>query len=43
MSTEPRRLAGRYLRNNPAFVCKALAQIALPEQYPQDYKREVTP
>jgi N-acetylglucosaminyldiphosphoundecaprenol N-acetyl-beta-D-mannosaminyltransferase len=37
MGTEPRRLAGRYLRNNPAFVCKALAQIAAPHRYPQTY------
>jgi N-acetylglucosaminyldiphosphoundecaprenol N-acetyl-beta-D-mannosaminyltransferase len=28
MASEPRRLAGRYLRNNPAFVYQALRQLA---------------
>lgn len=28
MASEPRRLAGRYLRNNPAFICHALRQLA---------------
>ena len=28
LATEPRRLAGRYFRNNPVFVVKALQQLA---------------
>ncbi|PZW38689.1 N-acetylglucosaminyldiphosphoundecaprenol N-acetyl-beta-D-mannosaminyltransferase [Humitalea rosea] len=28
MASEPRRLAGRYIRNNPAFVVRALGQLA---------------
>ncbi len=35
LATEPRRLAGRYLRNNPAFVVGALRQLAKPAAYPQ--------
>lgn len=35
MATEPRRLAGRYLRNNPAFVIRALCQLADPRSHPQ--------
>jgi N-acetylglucosaminyldiphosphoundecaprenol N-acetyl-beta-D-mannosaminyltransferase len=35
LATEPRRLAGRYLRNNPAFVLGALGQLARPQAYPQ--------
>ena len=35
MTTEPRRLAGRYLRNNPAFICHALRQLMAPGRYPQ--------
>lgn len=35
LATEPRRLAGRYLRNNPAFVIRALRQLANPRSYPQ--------
>ena len=35
MATEPRRLAGRYMRNNPAFVLSALRQLLEPSSYPQ--------
>lgn len=35
LSCEPRRLAGRYLRNNPEFIVKALSQIVAPTRYPQ--------
>lgn len=35
LASEPRRLAGRYLRNNPAFVCKALQQIISPRKVSQ--------
>jgi N-acetylglucosaminyldiphosphoundecaprenol N-acetyl-beta-D-mannosaminyltransferase len=34
MATEPRRLAGRYLRNNPAFLFQAARQLARPARYP---------
>lgn len=40
MASEPRRLAGRYLRNNPAFVCLALRQLAAPGLFPQPGRRE---
>jgi N-acetylglucosaminyldiphosphoundecaprenol N-acetyl-beta-D-mannosaminyltransferase len=33
--SEPRRLACRYARNNPAFVYRALRQLAAPQRYPQ--------
>jgi N-acetylglucosaminyldiphosphoundecaprenol N-acetyl-beta-D-mannosaminyltransferase len=33
--TEPRRLAGRYLRNNPAFIMKAAKQLAFPDRIPR--------
>jgi N-acetylglucosaminyldiphosphoundecaprenol N-acetyl-beta-D-mannosaminyltransferase len=35
MASEPRRLAGRYMRNNPAFVYRALRQLTMPQRYPQ--------
>jgi N-acetylglucosaminyldiphosphoundecaprenol N-acetyl-beta-D-mannosaminyltransferase len=35
--TEPRRLAHRYIRNNPAFIVRALHQLANPRGYPQSY------
>ncbi len=35
MASEPRRLAGRYLRNNPAFIYRASAQLLFPWRYPQ--------
>lgn len=35
MASEPRRLAGRYLRNNPAFVLRAMRQLAAPSRFPQ--------
>jgi len=35
MATEPRRLAGRYLRNNPAFVLRAARQLLSPSRHPQ--------
>jgi N-acetylglucosaminyldiphosphoundecaprenol N-acetyl-beta-D-mannosaminyltransferase len=35
MANEPRRLAGRYLRNNPAFICKAFGQMLFPRRFPQ--------
>lgn len=35
MATEPRRLAGRYLRNNPAFLLRAFGQLVDPARYPQ--------
>lgn len=28
MASEPRRLAGRYVKNNPAFVLRAIRQLA---------------
>jgi len=34
MGCEPRRLAGRYLRNNPRFVLKAAAQFLGLKKYP---------
>jgi N-acetylglucosaminyldiphosphoundecaprenol N-acetyl-beta-D-mannosaminyltransferase len=34
MATEPRRLAGRYLRNNPAFAVRALHQLATQRRRP---------
>jgi N-acetylglucosaminyldiphosphoundecaprenol N-acetyl-beta-D-mannosaminyltransferase len=34
MATEPRRLAGRYLKNNPAFILRALHQLAHPRSHP---------
>jgi N-acetylglucosaminyldiphosphoundecaprenol N-acetyl-beta-D-mannosaminyltransferase len=39
MATEPRRLAGRYLRNNPAFIWHALQQLTSPQRFPQ-HRRE---
>lgn len=33
--SEPRRLAGRYLRNNPVFIVLALRQLLSPRRYPQ--------
>jgi N-acetylglucosaminyldiphosphoundecaprenol N-acetyl-beta-D-mannosaminyltransferase len=30
LASEPRRLAWRYLRNNPAFILRAVAQLVLP-------------
>lgn len=35
MVTEPRRLAGRYMRNNPAFIWLALRQLLAPQRFPQ--------
>lgn len=35
MATEPRRLAMRYLRNNPAFVFHAARQLVRPGLFPQ--------
>jgi N-acetylglucosaminyldiphosphoundecaprenol N-acetyl-beta-D-mannosaminyltransferase len=35
MASEPRRLSGRYLRNNPAFVLRAAGQLAMPSRYLQ--------
>jgi N-acetylglucosaminyldiphosphoundecaprenol N-acetyl-beta-D-mannosaminyltransferase len=35
MASEPRRLAGRYIRNNPAFIYQALRQLATPQRFPQ--------
>jgi N-acetylglucosaminyldiphosphoundecaprenol N-acetyl-beta-D-mannosaminyltransferase len=35
MATEPRRLAGRYMRNNPAFIYQAIRQLTSSRQYPQ--------
>ena len=37
MATEPRRLAGRYIRNNPAFVWQALRQLMMPNRFPQQH------
>lgn len=34
MCSEPRRLAGRYLRNNPRFALKFALQFAGLKQYP---------
>lgn len=34
MVTEPRRLAGRYMRNNPVFIYLALRQLLAPRQFP---------
>jgi len=34
LATEPRRLAMRYLRHNPAFVVQALRQLAMPDRFP---------
>jgi len=34
MVTEPRRLAGRYIRNNPAFIYLALRQLLAPKRFP---------
>lgn len=34
LAMEPRRLAGRYLRNNPTFVVRALRQLMRPDSYP---------
>lgn len=36
MCSEPRRLAGRYLRNNPRFILKAVAQFVGLRQYSLD-------
>jgi len=33
LASEPRRLAGRYIRNNPAFIYHAACQLAAPERY----------
>ena len=33
LTFEPRRLAGRYIRNNPAFIYKALRQVARQRQH----------
>ncbi|MFC7476232.1 WecB/TagA/CpsF family glycosyltransferase [Dankookia sp. GCM10030260] len=41
MATEPRRLAGRYVRNNPAFVVGALRQLVDRRRFPQ--MRSTTP
>ena len=41
--TEPRRLAGRYIRNNPAFVLRALQQLARPYRYPQSASPSYSP
>lgn len=35
MASEPRRLAGRYLSNNPAFIYQAFRQLAMPRRFPQ--------
>jgi N-acetylglucosaminyldiphosphoundecaprenol N-acetyl-beta-D-mannosaminyltransferase len=35
MATEPRRLSGRYLRNNPAFIYHAIRQLLNSRRYPQ--------
>jgi len=35
MATEPRRLAGRYIRNNPAFIYLALRQLLARKHFPQ--------
>ncbi len=35
MATEPRRLTKRYLRNNPAFIYRALDQLRSPKRFPQ--------
>jgi N-acetylglucosaminyldiphosphoundecaprenol N-acetyl-beta-D-mannosaminyltransferase len=35
MATEPGRLSKRYIRNNPVFVYRALAQLRSPERFPQ--------
>ncbi|WP_270933773.1 WecB/TagA/CpsF family glycosyltransferase [Falsiroseomonas oryzae] len=43
MATEPRRLAGRYLRNNPAFLVSALRQLAQPSAYPHGRGGAATP
>jgi N-acetylglucosaminyldiphosphoundecaprenol N-acetyl-beta-D-mannosaminyltransferase len=37
LMTEPRRLAGRYLRNNPVFVYLALRQFLSPRRYEQTH------
>lgn len=34
MVTEPRRLAGRYIRNNPAFMVLAARQLLAPRRFP---------
>jgi N-acetylglucosaminyldiphosphoundecaprenol N-acetyl-beta-D-mannosaminyltransferase len=39
MASEPRRLAGRYIRNNPAFIYQALRQLAMPQRFPQSERR----
>ena len=35
LACEPRRLAGRYIRNNPRFVMLAARQLMSPGTYPQ--------
>ena len=35
LASEPRRLAGRYIRNNPAFVYHAMRQLMIPRSFPQ--------
>ena len=40
MASEPRRLAGRYLRNNPAFVLRAASQLLMPARFPQSLAAE---
>jgi len=35
MAKEPRRLAKRYVTNNPVFVYRALGQLLSPERFPQ--------
>jgi N-acetylglucosaminyldiphosphoundecaprenol N-acetyl-beta-D-mannosaminyltransferase len=39
VATEPRRLAGRYARNNPAFVYQALRQLMMPQRFEQSERR----
>jgi N-acetylglucosaminyldiphosphoundecaprenol N-acetyl-beta-D-mannosaminyltransferase len=39
MLTEPRRLAGRYMCNNPAFIMRAMGQFLAPRDYPPGRSR----
>jgi N-acetylglucosaminyldiphosphoundecaprenol N-acetyl-beta-D-mannosaminyltransferase len=36
LASEPRRLARRYLKNNPLFVCRILLQLLGLKKYPLD-------
>jgi N-acetylglucosaminyldiphosphoundecaprenol N-acetyl-beta-D-mannosaminyltransferase len=42
MASEPRRLAGRYIKNNPAFIYQALRQLTMPQHFPQSAREPYT-